>query len=451
MTDDALNFTIRIDHNPYLAVGQRTVHAIIGVRAAEPGPGAGSAPPVAAEVIIIDKSKSMTGSKIAEACRAASTAVDLLRDGTYFAVIAGQTVAELVYPPEPVMIPVSGATRAAAKHEIGLIAAAGTTGMSTWLTLADTLLTSCPAQIKHAIMLTDGHSTEDGDVLSAVLTQCAGHFVCDCRGVGDGWKPSELRTIAHTLLGTWAPVAAPQQLVGDFRAVLTAAMAKRVTGVLLRITPKRGTKVSYFAQVMPSIEDLTGKRVVSGDEETCDFPLGDWGDQVRDYHLRLEADQRAWSIGTGEGARLAKLEILLPSSDEKGGTPPVSPSASLAVQWTTDVSLSGRINRRVGGYTGQEEEAVAVDEALAAWRDGGADAEAKVGRAVRLAHQLQREDLLERFTAIAEFVDPAAGIVRLRRYEQVSRVNEIWASYLSEQSRLIDPDGDDDPDRRPDG
>jgi hypothetical protein len=269
--------------------------------------------------------------------------------------------------------------------------------------------------------------------------------------VGDGWKPSELRTIAHTLLGTWAPVAAPQQLVGDFRAVLTAAMAKRVTGVLLRITPKRGTKVSYFAQVMPSIEDLTGKRVVSGDEETCDFPLGDWGDQVRDYHLRLEADQRAWSIGTGEGARLAKLEILLPSSDEKGGTPPVPPSASLAVQWTTDVSLSGRINRRVGGYTGQEEEAVAVDEALAAWRDGGADAEAKVGRAVRLAHQLQREDLLERFTAIAEFVDPAAGIVRLRRYEQVSRVNEIWASYLSEQSRLIDPDGDDDPDRRGDG
>jgi hypothetical protein len=450
VTDDALNFTIRIDHNPYLAVGQRTVHAIIGIRAAEPGPGAGSAPPVAAEVIIIDKSKSMTGSKIAEACRAASTAVDVLRDGTYFAVIAGQTVAELVYPLEPVMIPVSGATRAAAKHEIGLIAAAGTTGMSTWLTLADTLLTSCPAQIKHAIMLTDGHSTEDDGALSAALTQCAGHFVCDCRGVGDGWKPSELRRIAHTLLGTWAPVAAPQQLADDFQAVLTATMAKRVTGVLLRITPKRGTKVSYFAQVMPSIEDLTAKRVVSGDEKTYDFPLGDWGDEVRDYHLRLEADQRAWSIGTGEGARLAKLEILLPSSDEKGGTPPF-PSASLAVQWTTDVSLSGRINHRVGGYTGQEEEAVAVDEALAAWRDGGADAEAKVGRAVRLAHQLQREDLLERFTAIAEFVDPAAGIVRLRRYEQVSRVNEIWASYLSEQSRLIDPDGDDGPDRRGDG
>jgi hypothetical protein len=440
VTDDALNFTIRIDHNPHLAVGQRTVHAIIGVRAAEPGPGAGSVPPVAAEVIIIDKSKSMTGSKIAEACRAASTAVDLLRDGTYFAVIAGQTVAELVYPPEPVMIPASGATRAAAKHEIGLIAAAGTTGMSTWLTLADTLLTSCPAQIKHAIMLTDGHSTEDGDALSAVLTRCAGHFVCDCRGVGDGWKPSELRRIAHTLLGTWAPVAAPQQLVGDFRAVLTAAMAKRVTGVLLRITPKRGTKVSYFAQVMPTIEDLTGKRVVSGDEETYDFPLGDWGDQVRDYDLRLEADQHDLNIETGTPARAARLEIVLPPLDERDSSPRVAASASVGVLWTADVALSAPIDPRVAGYTGQEELAVAVDEALDAWQDGRADAEAKVGRAVRLAHQLQHEDLLERFTAIADLVNPAAGTIRrLRRYDQVSRVNEIWSRYLSEQSRYVDP------------
>jgi von Willebrand factor type A domain len=441
MTDEGLNFTIRIDHNPYLAVGRQTVHAIIQVRAAEPGSGAGSAPPVAAEVIIIDKSKSMTGSKIVEACRAASAAVDVLRDGTYFAVIAGQTFAELVYPPEPVMVPASGTTRAAAKREIGRMAAAGTTGMSTWLTLADTLLTSCPAQIKHALMLTDGHSTEDDDALSAALTQCAGHFVCDCRGVGDGWKPSELRKIARTLLGTWAPVAAPQQLADDFRAVLTAAMAKRVTGVLLAIRPTGRTKVSYFAQVMPSIEDLTGKCVVSGDGQTIEFPLGDWGDQVRDYDLRLEADQHDLAVKTGEEARAARLKIVLPPSDDPGGSPRVAASASLGVLWTTDVALSGPINRRVAGYTGQEELATAVDEGLDAWRNGRADAEAKVGRAVRLAHQLQHQDLLERFTAIADLIDPAAGIVRLRRYEQVSRVNEIWASYLSEQSRYIDPDG----------
>src|ERR1017187_5085051 len=176
MTEDALRFTIRIDHNPNLAVGKQTVHAIVQVRAAEAGPGASGAPPVAAEVIIIDKSKSMTGSKIEEACRAASTAVDALRDGTYFAVLAGQTFAELLYPPEPVMIPASGLTRAAAKREIDRVVAAGTTSMSTWLTLADTLLANCPALIKHATMLTDGHSTEDDDALPAALAECEGHF-----------------------------------------------------------------------------------------------------------------------------------------------------------------------------------------------------------------------------------------------------------------------------------
>ncbi len=214
--------------------------------------------------------------------------------------------------------------------------------------------------------------------------------------------------------------------------------------MLLRIEPKGGTKVTYFAQVMPSIEDLTGKGVVSADGMKIDFPLGDWGVQVRDYDLRLEAYQRNFTIEPGGGARSAKLHVMLPPSDEKGSDLRVAVSASLGVQWTADVSLSGRINHRVSEYTGQEELAVAADEALDAWRNGRADAEARVGRAVRLAHQVQHKDLLERFTAIAEFVDPAAGIVRLRRYDQVSRVEEIWASYLSEQSRYVEPDGDDD-------
>jgi hypothetical protein len=438
MSDDALRFTIRIDHNPNLAVGQQTVHAIIGVAAAEPDLGA-CAPPVAAELIIIDKSRSMTGSRIAEACRAASAAVDVMRDGTYFAVLAGQAYPELVYPPDPVMIPASGPTRAAAKEEIGRVVAGGTTGMSTWLALADTLLVNCPAQIKHAVLLTDGHSTEDDGALAAALARCAGHFVCDCRGVGDDWKPGELREIARTLLGTWAPVAAPQQLADDFRAVLTGAMAKRATGVLLRVRLTGATKVSYLAQVMPSIEDLTGKGVARDGGRSVEFPLGDWGEQIRDYDLRLEASQHDLGIEADSRARPARLEVVVPPPAGGDGRPRVVATASLGVQWTADVTRSAPINRRVAAYTGQEELSAAVDAGLRAWRDGQPDAPEKVGRAVRLAHERQDRELLERFTAIGEVVDSAAGIVRLRGYEQVSRREEIWASYLSEQSQYVEP------------
>ena len=275
MTDEPLAFTLRVDHNPHLAEGQQALHVIVQVGAEEPDTGAASGPPLAAEVIIIDASKSMTGSRIAEARRAASAAVDAVRDGTYFAVIAGQSSAELVYPSAPGMVAAAARNRTAAKHKIAKVAAGGTTNMGTWLGRADTLLAGCPAEIKHAILLTDGHSTDGAGVLRAALKACEGHFVCDCRGVGDGWRDDELRLIARALLGTWAPVAAPEQLADDFRAALTASMARRIAGVRLRIRLYGRSKVTYFAQVMPSIEDLTGKGVASHDGRAVEFPLGD--------------------------------------------------------------------------------------------------------------------------------------------------------------------------------
>jgi hypothetical protein len=267
--------------------------------------------------------------------------------------------------------------------------------------------------------------------------------VCDCRGVGDGWRDDELRLIARALLGTWAPVAAPEQLTDDFRAALTASMARRVAGVRLRVRLYGQSKVTYLAQVMPSIEDLTGKGVASHDGRAVEFPLGDWGAQVRDYHLRLEASQRDLNIENGPLARAARLELLLPQPGQRDGESRVAAAASLGVGWTTDIVLSSSINPRVAGYTGQEELAAAVDAGLTAWRGGLPGAEEKIGQAVKLAHQVRHEDLLERFSAIAEIVDPAEGVVRLRRYDQVSRADVLWASYLSEQSRYVSPDDGD--------
>jgi hypothetical protein len=433
MTDEPLTFSLRVDHNPNLAVGQRQLHAIVQISAADPDPGAGSGAPLAAEVIVIDSSKSMTGTRIEEARRAASAAVDVVRDGTYFAVVAGQTSAELVYPPDPAMVAATARNRAAAKRKIANVPAGGTTNMSTWLSLTDTLLTGCPAQIKHAIMLTDGHSTDAEGALAVALKACQGHFVCDCRGVGDGWRDDELRQIARALLGTWAPVAAPEDLADDFRAALTASMAKRIPDVVLRIRLYGQATVSYLAQVMPSIEDLTGKGVVAADGQAIEFPIGHWGAQVRDYHLRLDTSQGALRIENGGRARAARLEVVLPGSGE------IAASASVGVSWTEDVMLTSSINPRVAGYTGQEELAAAVDAGLDAWRNGRPDAEEKMARAVRLAHQVQHADLLERFSAIAELVNPAAGVIRLRGYHQVSRADVLWASYLSEQSRYVEP------------
>ncbi|GAA3140747.1 vWA domain-containing protein [Nonomuraea salmonea] len=94
-------FTLTIDQNKYLSLDGREVHAILTVGATGTATVRTSATE-AAEVIIVDTSGSMSGSKIREARMAAVTAVQTLRDGVHFAVVSGTNRAKVVYPPRPV-------------------------------------------------------------------------------------------------------------------------------------------------------------------------------------------------------------------------------------------------------------------------------------------------------------------------------------------------------------
>ncbi|MFC7105974.1 VWA domain-containing protein [Nonomuraea rubra] len=102
-------------------------------------------PAEAAEVIIIDTSGSMSGSKIREARQAAATAVRTLRDGVHFAVVAGTERAKVVYPGGHAnLVRASPATRAEAERAIGRLSAHGGTAIGEWLKLAGHLLTAHP-------------------------------------------------------------------------------------------------------------------------------------------------------------------------------------------------------------------------------------------------------------------------------------------------------------------
>jgi hypothetical protein len=93
-------------------------------------------------------------------------------------------------------------------------------------------------------------------MLRDALSACEGHFVCDCCGVGADWSPAQLKEIAHTLRGSWKPVAAPEDLAEDFQSVMASSMGKRVADARLRVRLAPGARVVYFARVMPTIEDL---------------------------------------------------------------------------------------------------------------------------------------------------------------------------------------------------
>ncbi|MBA9002400.1 MULTISPECIES: vWA domain-containing protein [Thermomonospora] len=425
-------FTIKVDQNRYLPEGGREVHAIVTVEATGAGPAASGAP--AAEVIIIDTSGSMSfDGKMAEAKRAAKAAVDALRDGVHFAVVAGFNFARPVYPADETLAVVSPRTRQEAKAAIGRLDAAGGTAIGSWLRMAHKLMSRHGAGVRHAILLTDGKNQhETAAELDAALAAVDGGFVCDCRGVGTDWEVAELRKIASAMLGGVDIVADPRDLEADFRAMAEKAMGKAVADVALRVwTPQNGV-LKFVKQVAPSLEDLTDRRVESA-PQSGDYPTGSWGDEIRDYHVCVQ-------VPPGEvGRQMRAAWIKLVAPDGAGGEQ-VLATGNVLAEWTDDEAKSTQINPRVAGYTGQAELAEAIQEGLAARREGDLDtATARLGRAVVLARQAGNEQIERLLDRVVDVVDPATGTVRLKK--NVDKADEMSLDTRSTKTVRTRKDG----------
>ena len=397
-------FQAEVHQNPYLPARGTVVDAVVSVSASWPEGHPDAAGPSAAQVIMVDCSGSMTDppSKLAEAKKATLAAIDTLRDGVEFAVVGGRDYAEPVFPANASLVAATGQTRAAARHAVSRLTAGGGTALGTWLRLASDLFTGHPAEVKHAIMLTDGRNEHESPrELRAVLRACEGRFVCDTRGVGGGWSGTELRLIASALLGTADGLAFPGELVADFRAMTRAAMNKALGEVSLRLWTPNGSNVRFVKQVYPYLEDLTGRRT----EVTArigQYPVGAWGAESRDYHLCL-----ALPAGAVDEERLA-ARVSLVSQDR------ALVDTRLVATWTDNHALSAVIDPRVAHYSGQAELAATIQHGLAA-RDAGdiATATAMLGRAVQLAAATGHDDTGGLLRRLVE-VDARTGSVRLR-------------------------------------
>jgi hypothetical protein len=406
-------FTVDIDQNPYLPVGGRDVSAVVTVTAdasgdtPSPGPSASGG---SAEIIIVDCSGSMDNpkSKIREARAATAAAVDVLTDGTWFAVVAGTTEAWAVYPTDGTMAVADDFTRAEAKRVLREMQANGGTAIGQWLRGAYQIFQSCPATLRHAILLTDGKNQhESPEQLAEAIGLCEGVFRCDCRGVGTDWEVKELRKISTALLGTVDIVPDPAGLAADFEEMTRGAMSKQLPDVLLRVWTPQQVTVRFVKQVAPAIDDLTGRRVTSG-AQAGDYPTGAWAPgESRDYHVGVQVN--AASVGA---EMLAARVSLVASADGQQ----VLGQGLIKATWTEDEALSTRISPGVAHYTGQAELADAIRDGLEARQQGDEDrATSKLGRAVALAHQAGNQDTARLLAKVVDVVDEATGTVRLKK------------------------------------
>jgi VWA domain-containing protein len=406
------DWTAEVFENEYLAADATDVHAIVSVGCK----GAGTAGHTgdAAEIVIVDVSGSMSQphSKIDSARKAAAEAVDEIVNGTWFAVVAGNQQAMMVYPREGDLVRATEQTRSAAQEAVRHLEPGGGTAIGSWLRAATGLFGMVQAAQRHAILLTDGRDeTEAPEVLHAAVQEATGVFQCDCRGVGADWEVDELRGISTALLGSVDLIADPKNMEADFRQMMQAAMARGVADAKLRIWAPQGAEVMFVRQVAPTIEDLTN-RSTPVSALVRDYPTGSWGDESRDYHVAVRVPAKPL------GAEQLAARVQLVVGDE------VVAQGLVRATWSDDSTLTTRINPAVAHYTGQAELADAIQEGLAA-KAAGDDATAtlKLGRAAKLAAETGDEEATNKLKRVVDIDDADTGTVRLKR--DVSKLDEM--------------------------
>jgi hypothetical protein len=403
-------FSLEVFQNEYVADGTTTMDAIVTVTAR------GGTPIVAgeaAEVLIIDTSGSMgDGSGRIQAVRqAAAEAVDGIRDGVLFAIIAGTDQATMVFPGWGTGLVVADpVSRRAAKEAVRGLEAGGGTNMSAWLLAARELFAASPASMRHAILLTDGENWDNPGELENTLAQCRGLFQVDCRGVGTDWVVHQLRMISSELLGSVDIIPEPEMMAAEFRRIMEAAMGRAVAGATLRVWCPAASTVNFLRQVAPEVDDLTTKATAQG--RTQHYPLGAWGSESRDYHLSL-------TVPANEvGVEMLAARVNLVTDDAS-----VGPALVRAV-WTDDNTVSARINPEVAHYTGQAELSQAIQAGLEALKNGDErSATVKLGQATKLAVESGHDGTVRLLKKVVDVEDERAGTVRIRR--DVAKADEM--------------------------
>lgn len=418
--------TAETHQNEFLPAGGRTVDAVITVTGSGADGDRAASRGDVAEVILIDVSTSMSGQKLRAAKDAATAAVERLPDGVAFGIVAGNSGAWLAFPTGDDLAVSSTRSRRAAQAAVKQLNSSGGTAIGRWLTLADALFARRGAAINHAILLTDGANGEQESVFDEALRQCTGRFVCDSRGVGSGWMARDLIKIAETLLGTASGITDPRALEADFLAMTEAAMGKTMADVVLRVWTPTGARVEFLKQVHPEITDLTDRRAARS-ERIGEYPIGAWGAESRDYHLRVDVEPNP----VGEEVLAARVSVV-------HGADVLAQSLVRAV-WTEDLASSTKLNRQVAHYTNETELAEAIQAGLTARAAGDAErATDRLGHAVRLAAEAGREDTAKMLAKVVDVVDERTGTVRLRN--QAASIDVEMAAVGSRKTQQVRPE-----------
>lgn len=412
-----MTFALDVDYNKYLLQGAVELHAAITVTSQGGQPVAAASDK--AVVLVVDTSLSMQNpsTKIRAARRAAATAIDLMPEGTMFALVGGDHEARCLYPtPSEGLARASQSTRAEAIEAARRLHPSGGTAMSTWIDLVRSLLEPYPGAIRLAYLLTDGkNESEPCEELDAALARAEGVFQCDARGVGVDWLRDELFKISSALLGTADMIEDPEEMGDDFRSFMARAIGQDIADVNLRLRTPRDTRVRVLRQVHPTVEYLSDKARAL-DDLTKEYPTGAWsGQESRSYHLCL--DLRPAEIGKPP-VRVAQVTLMQGEDDLA--------KDDVVVNGTDDVVRATTPNRQVAALTGRVEQAESMEKGAEALERGDvASATVHFGRAAKDAHVADDQAGLRLLEEVVDIEDAANGTVRVKPNVEKQKIMKV--------------------------
>ncbi|MFJ5517037.1 VWA domain-containing protein [Streptomyces griseoluteus] len=281
-----------------------------------------------AQVLIMDRSLSMSRHKLDEAKRAMRAAIDTLRDGTLLAIVAGNHQAEVIFPPTGGLAVVDARSREDAKLRVAGQLAEGGTAIGQWLDRARDLFASVdsPGTVRHAVLYTDGKDEhETPEQLAEILAACADRFICHARGLGEDWHHDELLRITQALHGTAEAVITVADLTEDFTRLMREAQRVVVPRLYLGLRLNSRFRLAFVRQTRPMEADLT-LRQARGDE--THVPLGSWPPESRQYQVSLRFDPDTLAVDELMRAASVTLHAEFPDGTRR----PCSESAAMAVR-----------------------------------------------------------------------------------------------------------------------
>ncbi|MFE9019883.1 VWA domain-containing protein [Streptomyces sp. NPDC007808] len=434
-----LSFALEVDAPSDLAYDEQRADALVTVTARSTADAAPGAP--GAEILIMDRSLSMSGHKLDEAKRAMCAAIDTLRDGTRLGIVAGHHRAEVIFPATGGLARVDAVTREDAKLRVAGQFAEGGTAIGEWLTCARQLFAAAdaPGTVRHAVLYTDGKDEhETPEQLGDVLTACADRFVCDARGLGDDWHYSELLRITEALHGTAEAVVTISDLTEDFTRLMRHAQRIVVPRVYLGLRLNDRFELAFVRQTRPVEAELTMRQ--SHDGETH-VPLGSWPPETRQYLVSLRFDPDALTVD--EELRAARVTLHTERADGSRG--PCSETAAMVVRRRSTPGFGIPRSANLTRVENERELGMAMRACADAHLRGDLDrADRELRLATGLAQDLRDTVRLRLLRAVA--TTGPDGRVRVRRDVSRAEIQKIGVDSTKTVAPLVDavrlPPGD---------